>query len=80
MAMRIGDLCRFKYNNGYRYVAVNEFTGKLDFLKEDDLADWYKKCYMLYLKDKILSRSTDVRTFPQYKKENVPDPIEKILA
>lgn len=47
MAMSIRDLCRFKYNNGYRYVAVNEFTGKLDFLKEDDLADWYKRCYML---------------------------------
>ncbi len=74
MSMSLAKLCRWKYRNGYRYVSINENTGVIEFIKEQELAEWFDKKYEEY--EAIQKKNQDtVISKLEYMKENLPDSI-----
>lgn len=72
--MSLAKLCRWKYRNGYRYVSINENTGVIEFIKEQELAEWFDKKYEEY--EAIQKKNQDtVISKLEYMKENLPDSI-----
>lgn len=76
MGLSVKKLCEWKYDAGYAYVSVNEYTGKLDFITEDGLEKWYKDEYDAYVKNK--DNPSKVLNFEDFRKKNIPDRIEDI--
>lgn len=74
MSMSLAKLCRWKYREGYRYVAVNENTGAIEFMRAQDLAEWFDKKYEEYKTVQEESNSPVISRL-EYMKENLPDSI-----
>lgn len=74
MSMSLAKLCRWKYRNGYRYVSINENTGVIEFIKEQELAEWFDKKYEEYEAIQKQNQDTVISKL-EYMKENLPDSI-----
>lgn len=72
--MSLAKLCRWKYRNGYRYVSINENTGVIEFIKEQELAEWFDKKYEEYEAIQKQNQDTVISKL-EYMKENLPDSI-----
>lgn len=45
MALNLSFMCSCKKQDGYDYVTIDEYTGKLVFIKEADLTRWQQAEY-----------------------------------
>lgn len=77
MSISLRRLCEWKKEDGYSYVAVNEYTKGLEFIKEDDLECWYIENFLKYAYS--TKERKFVMTLDEYKKQNPVDRIEEFF-
>ena len=71
MAMNLTNIIKWKHEEGYDYVYVDEYSGSIIFLKETELEDWFRDQYKKYCSE-MKSKAVPFSTFCEH---NQPDRI-----
>lgn len=70
-------ILEWKIKEGYKYVAVNEYTGEVEFIKEKDLNKWFLTGYRNYLMEES---DPEISSLHEYRSKNKPDDICSLLG
>ena len=73
MALNLSFMCSCKKQDGFDYVTIDEYTGKLVFIKEADLTRWQQAEYFRYRND--LTDYAVLLSFKEFCEQNMPDKI-----